>query len=269
MKSWILLTLLISSGCAAVRTPAPDPVADRLEQTPRHDEWIEIDRGGRTLHAYVSFPQRSSLSPAILVIHENRGLTDWVRSVADRLAEQGYVAIAPDFLSEAGPAGGRTKDFASADAARQAIYELPPEQVSGDIRAAIDWVRSQVFTNDEVSVAGFCWGGARAWEAANSGMALEAVYVFYGTGPDEPSDVAAITAPVFGFYGGDDARVNAGIPRTKELMDAVDLPFEAVIYDGAGHAYMRAGDEPSASPANRRAAEASWSRWRELLIQRR
>lgn len=265
IRRLVPLAFLLVAACAGVRTPPIDSTADRLENTPRHDEWVAIQQGERTLHAYVSYPQRSSLSPSILVIHENRGLTDWVRGVADRLAEQGYVAIAPDFLSGAGPDGGRTKDFPSQDAAREAISSLPPAQVMADMKAAIEWARAQVSTTDGVSVAGFCWGGARAWDIANAGVTLQAVYVFYGTGPDDPSEVARITAPVYGFYGGDDARVNAGIPTIETLMRARGAFFDPVIYPGAGHAYMRAGEEPEASAANRQAMEASWARWSGLL----
>lgn len=268
MKSTFSLLLMLLAACSGIRAPELDPVAERLENTPRHDEWFQIRYDDRIVHAYVAFPERSVPSPTILVIHENRGLTDWVRSVADRLAELGYVAVAPDFLSGAAPDGGRTKDFPSQDAARQAIHELPPSQVMSDMRAITEWARSQVFTSDEVSVAGFCWGGARAWDLANSGVALEAVYVFYGTGPDEPSEVASIRAPVYGFYGGDDARVNAGIPRTQELMDAAGVSFVPVIHPGAGHAYMRAGEAVDASAANRNAMERSWQTWSELLKKR-
>jgi carboxymethylenebutenolidase len=200
-----------------------------------------------------------------VLIHENRGLTDWVRATADRLAEEGYIAVAPDLLSGAAPGGGRTSDFASEDAARQAIGSLPREQVAADLRAVVDYARAIPAASGKVSVAGFCWGGARTWEVANSGAGIAAAFVFYGTGPTEARGVTGITAPVHGFYGGDDARVNATIPTSTELMRAAGKRFDPVIYEGAGHAYMRSGEMPDATPANRAARDQSWQRWLRLL----
>lgn len=261
----------LALGTAACRTtvdaapPSPAASGSRLDTTPRHDEWIDVARAGRTVRTYVVYPQVSDKAQVVILIHENRGLTDWVRTVADRLAEEGYIAIAPDFLTGMAPAGGGTPDFASEDAARQAIGKLPPEQVRADLRSVVEEARRIPAANGEVSIAGFCWGGARAWEAANEIDGLRRVFVFYGTGPDEPSEVAGIDAPVYGFYGGDDARVNATIPKSEELMRAAGKRFEPVIYDGAGHAFMRLGEAPDASDANRQARDAAWQRWLTLL----
>ncbi|MGH9457195.1 MAG: dienelactone hydrolase family protein [Thermoanaerobaculia bacterium] len=258
----ILLLTVLMFGCAPETAP-PSPVdtTERLEETPRHHEWVTIESAGRPLHAYVAYPERSDAAPAVLVIHENRGLTDWVRSVADQLAERGYLAIAPDLLSGSGPGGGRTKDFPSEDAAREGIYALDMNRVATDLRSAADWVRARPAASGTLYVAGFCWGGSRSWEVANAYDPLAGAFVFYGTGPDEPSGTAGIDAPVWGFYGGDDARVNATIPRSEEIMRAAGKPFEPVIYDGAGHAFMRLGEQPDASEANRAARERAWERW--------
>ncbi|HUF18173.1 MAG TPA: dienelactone hydrolase family protein [Thermoanaerobaculia bacterium] len=258
----IILLALIATGC--VMSPA-DPAAARLEATPRHVEWIQIDRGDRTLVAYVTWPEVSEKAPAVLLIHENRGLTEFEHSVADQLSENGFIVIAPDMLSGMAPGGGRASDFPSLDAAREAIGKLPREQVMADLNAAADYVLALPASNGTLSVAGYCWGGARTWEFANRRAGLDAAYPFYGTGPQEASSVAGITAPVHGFYGGDDARVNATIPRTEELMRAAGKFFNPVIYEGAGHAFMRSGAMPDASPANREAWEKAWSRWLSLL----
>ncbi len=247
----------VAAGGAASASP--------LDNTPRHDEWVDVAREGRTVRTYVVYPQRSDRAQVVVLIHENRGLTDWVRTVADRLAEEGYIAIAPDLLSGMAPGGGGTRDFASEDEARQAIGRLPPEQVRADLRSVVEDARRIPAASGEVSIAGFCWGGARAWEAANEIDGLRRVFVFYGSGPDEASEVAGIEAPVFGFYGGEDARVNATIPKTEELMRAAGKRFEPVVYDGAGHAFMRLGEAPDASDANRRARAAAWERWLALL----
>lgn len=262
MRNAILALLVLAATACATTTTAPNA---RLESMPRHDEWVQIDSAGRKLHAYVVYPEVSRRAGAVLVIHENRGLTDWVRTVADQLAERGYIAIAPDFLSGSAPGGGRTSDFPSEDAAREGISKLPPSQVLADMQNAAAYVRTLPAANGKLGVAGFCWGGARTWEAANTIENLTAAYVFYGTGPSTDAGVTGIEAPVYGFYGGDDARVNATIDPTKALMTKHGKTFEPVIYPGAGHAYMRSGEAPDATPANKEAHDASWERWLRLL----
>jgi carboxymethylenebutenolidase len=250
---FLLASLLFLAACTT------EPAANaRLETTPRHDEWVTIESGGRKLDAYVVYPQSSTRSGVVIVIHENRGLTDWVRTVADRLAEKGYIAVAPDML-------GRTKDFPTEDAAREAISKLPREQVLADLAATAAYARTIPSMNGKLAVAGFCWGGARAWDAANTIDGLSAAFPFYGTGPTTDEGVAGIEAPVYGFYGGDDARVNATIEPTQALMNKHGKRFEPVIYAGAGHAFMRLGELPDASAANRKAHDEAWTRWLSLL----
>ena len=260
MKTAFAISLLLALGCATQTT-----VNQRLESTPRHDEWVQIARDGRIIHAYVSYPQSSTKTPAVIVIHENRGLTDWVRSVADRLAENGFIAIAPDLLSGMAPNGGRTSDFASQDAAREGISKLTTEQVTADLHATADYLKALPSASGTLHVAGFCWGGSRSFQFANQRQDLSTAAVFYGTGPSEASGVSGIRAAVYGFYGGDDARVNATIDKSAELMRAAGKRFEPVIYDGAAHAFMRLGEEPNASEANRKARDAAWSRWLVIL----
>ncbi len=259
--SLVFAALLFAAACNHV------PVAEgnRLETTPRHDEWVAIESAGRQLHAYVVYPQSSKKTGAIVVIHENRGLNDWARTVADKLAEKGYLVIAPDMLSGSAPGGGRTKDFPSEDAAREAISKLPKEQVLSDLKASANYIRNLPSASGKLAVGGFCWGGARTWEAANTIDGLTAAYVFYGTGPMAEEGVTGIEAPVYGFYGGDDARVNATLDTTRPLMEKHGKRFEPVIYSGAGHAFMRLGELPDASPANKSAHDQAWTRWLELL----
>ncbi|MBX6315236.1 MAG: dienelactone hydrolase family protein, partial [Isosphaeraceae bacterium] len=116
-----------------------------------------------------------------------------------------------------------------------------------------------------VTVAGFCWGGGQAFRFATNNQRLKAAFVFYGTGPDDKDALARITCPVYGFYGGNDARVNATIPKTEELMRAAGKRYEPVIYEGAGHGFMRAGEAPDATEANKKARAEAWARWLQLL----
>jgi carboxymethylenebutenolidase len=260
-KSFLLMIMLTISSLAL----AQESAKQRLEKSPRHQEWVAIKNGDRTVHAYLVYPETKSKATAIVVIHENRGLNDWVRSVADQLAEEGFIAIAPDLLSGMAPGGGKTSDFPDLDAARAAISKLPPDQVTSDLNAVADHVIKLPASNKKVAVGGFCWGGSQTFRFATSRPDLKAAFVFYGTAPDNKDALAKIKSPVYGFYGGSDARVNATIPKTAELMKEADKKFEPVTYEGAGHGFMRAGEEPDATEANKRARAEAWMRWKGLL----
>ncbi len=256
---------LFSPGWARDPSASQEWARRRLEASPRHQEWVRITYGARTVHAFVVYPEVKEKAPAVLVIHENRGLTDWVRSVADQLAEAGYIAIAPDLLSGMAPGGGRTSDFPSEDAAREAISRLPADQVLADLNAAADYAAQLPACNGKVAVAGFCWGGSQAFRFATARANLAAAFVFYGTAPRDRESLARIRCPVYGFYGGNDARVNATVPETAEAMRQLGKVFEPVTYEGAGHGFMRTGEEPNPTEANRKAREQAWVRWKELL----
>jgi carboxymethylenebutenolidase len=248
---------------------AQDSLQVRLNRSPRHQEWVQIQSGERQLRAFLVFPEVAQKAQAVIVIHENRGLTDWVRGVADRLAEAGYIALAPDLLSGTGPEGGGTESFASPDSARQAIYRLSLPQVNADLHAAADYLAALPAADGRVAVSGFCWGGARTFAFAAERPGLAAAYVFYGTSPDSASAFARINCPVYGFYGGNDARVNATIPAAVEGMKAAGKVYEPVTYEGAGHGFLRAGEAADASPADQQARAEAWSRWLGLLAGRK
>lgn len=261
----LAVTIAATFIFAASALLAQDADRERLNKSPRHHEWVKVASGGRTVHAFLVFPEIAEKATAVVVIHENRGLTDWVRSVADQLAEQGYLAIAPDLLSGMAPGAGRTTDFADSDAARTALYELKQPQIMADLQAVADYVAGLEASNGTVAVAGFCWGGRQAWEFASHRENLAAAFVFYGTAPPKSNDLARIQCPVYGFYGGNDARINQMVPGTTEQMRRLEKKFDPVTYDGAGHGFMRAGEAPDASEANKKARAAAWQRWLELL----
>jgi carboxymethylenebutenolidase len=242
-----------------------DAALKRLNESPRHHEWVAIQHGERVVHSFLVFPEVKDKVPVVIVIHENRGLTDWVRSVADQLAEQGYIAIAPDLLSGMGPDGGKTSDFPDMDAARNAIYELPARQVTADLNAVFDYAAKLPAANGTVSVAGFCWGGTQTFQFACEQPKLAAAFVFYGSPPESKDQVAKINCPVYGFYGGNDARVSASIPVITELMKEAGKKYQPVVYDNAGHGFMRLGEAADASEANKAARDKAWQRWLELL----
>jgi carboxymethylenebutenolidase len=243
---------------------AQDPVLERLNKSPRHHEWVALRHGDRTIHAFVVFPEVKEKAPAVLVIHENKGLTDWVRSAADQFAEAGLIAIAPDLLSGLGPNGGKTDAFPSVDAATQALYKLPPDQVTADLDAAADHALKLPACNGKLAVAGFCWGGMQTFRFATNRKDLAAAYVFYGAAPEE-SALGRITAPVYGFYGENDARINAGIEKTRAAMKAAGKTYDPIIYTGGRHGFMRAGEAAGASDGEKKARAEAWARLKDLF----
>jgi carboxymethylenebutenolidase len=263
MNKRIMLVIISALICTVVS--AQDWAKVRLEKSPRHLEWVKVKQGKREIACFVAYPEVKDKATAVVVIHEIFGLTDWVRGVADQLAEAGYIAIAPDLLSGAAPGGGGTSDLGSGDAVRKAISSLPPEQITADLNAVADYVTRLPACNGKLAVAGFCWGGSQTFRFATNNKDVKAAFVFYGTGPEQDNDMVRIQAPVYGFYGGNDARVDATIPKSAERMKAVGKTYEPVTYDGAGHGFLRAGEAPDASPDNKKARDEAWRRWKQLL----
>jgi carboxymethylenebutenolidase len=251
----------------AAAAPAQDWAKARLDKSPRHGEWVKLAHDKREVQSFVVYPEVKDKATAVVVIHEIFGLTDWARSVADQLAEAGYIAIAPDLLSGMGPKGGGTSELGGDDAVRKAIMSLPPDQITADLNAAVDYLAKLPACNGKVAVAGFCWGGGQSFRFATNNKDVKAAFVFYGTGPDKEADIARINCPVYGFYGGNDNRVNATIPTSTELMKKAGKTYEPVTYEGAGHGFMRAGEAPDANDANKKARNEAWKRWKELLAK--
>ncbi|MCA9370957.1 MAG: dienelactone hydrolase family protein [Candidatus Peregrinibacteria bacterium] len=261
MKKFVILLLLFGlTGCSDEQGEE-----SRLNASPRHHEWVEVQNGERTVHTWVVYPERSDKAPSVLIIHENRGLNDWARNLADEIAEAGYIAVAPDLLSGFSEEYDRTSDFSDDDAARDALYQLSPDQVQSDLRAVAAYAKSIDASNGKLATAGFCWGGGQSFQFATQSDAADVTMVFYGTSPEEAEAYANITSPVFGFYGGNDERVNATIAPAKEAMSSVGNAYDIQIYDGAGHAYMRTGEDPEGDPANIAARKASWERMQSIL----
>ncbi len=250
---------------ASFNVTAQDWAKTRLDKSPRHLEWIKIPQGKREVQAFIGYPEVSGKVPAVILIHEIFGLTDWVRGMTDQFAEAGYIAIAPDLLSGAAPNGGGTSDLGGPDGVRRAISSLPPSQVTADLKAVIDYVSKLPACSGKVVVAGFCWGGGQSFRFATDDKELKAALVFYGTGPTARPDIDRINCPVYGFYGGNDARVTATVPKTTELMKESGKTYEPVVYEGAGHGFMRGGEAPDARPADQKARDAAWTRIKEIM----
>jgi carboxymethylenebutenolidase len=255
--------ILVVLALAAVSVPAQDWARERVEKSPRHREWVTVKHDGRNVETFVVYPESKGKTPVVLVIHEIFGMTDWVEEVADELAAAGYIAVAPDLLSGMAPNGGRTSDFPQGGVG-PAIGKLPPDQITADLNAVADYALKLPASNGKISVTGFCWGGGQSFRFATNRPDLKAAFVFYGPPPDKAA-MARIKAPVYGFYAGNDARIDATIPATEEQMKAAGKSYEPVIYDGAGHGFMRAGEAPDANEGNRKARTEAWARWKSLL----
>jgi carboxymethylenebutenolidase len=243
--------------------PAQEWARAALEKSPRHREWVTVKHDGRSVEALVVYPEVNHKAPVVLIIHEIFGMTDWVQDLADQVAEAGYIAIAPDLLSGMGPKGGRSSSF-SQSGAIEAVSHLNPAQITADLNAAADYALKLPAADGRLYVAGFCWGGGQSFRFATNRHDLSAAFVFYGTPPDKDA-MARITAPVYGFYAGNDARISLTVPSTRETMKSLGKKYEAVIYAGAGHGFMRAGEAPGASEGNRNARTQAWARWMQVL----
>ncbi|MBI3404139.1 MAG: dienelactone hydrolase family protein [Acidobacteria bacterium] len=259
------LTVVFAAALLFCLLPATaqDWAKANLEKSPRHGEWVEVKHDNRVVRAFIVFPEVKTKATSVIVIHEIFGLSDWVRTVADQLAAAGYIAIAPDLLTGAGPNGGGTSAFASIDDVRAAIGKLDPDTITADLNAVADFVKKLPAANGKVAVGGFCWGGSQTFRFATNRADLSSAAVFYG-GP--PKEFTNIKAPVFGFYGGNDARINATIPATQDSMKAAGKNYDPVTYEGAGHGFMRAGEDPAnTNEANVKARKEGWERWLAIL----
>jgi carboxymethylenebutenolidase len=255
--------IVVSVALAAGSLLAQDWAKARLDASPRHREYVPLQHGSRTVQAYVVYPEVSGKASVVVLIHEIFGLTDWAREMADELAAQGFIVIAPDLLSGFGPKGGGSSEFASQDATIKAVSGLDPDVVLADLDAAVDYGKHLPASNGKVATVGFCWGGGKSFAFATHRKDLSAAFVFYGPGP---ADVTSITAPVYGFYAGNDARIGATLPATVDAMKAAGKEFEPVTYDGAGHGFMRAGEDPNDKvPGNKAAREEGFTRLVKLL----
>jgi carboxymethylenebutenolidase len=261
MKKILLLFAAVSLVFSSV---AQDWAKVRLENSPRHHEWVKIKNGDREVNCYVTYPEVKDKAPVVIVIHEIFGMTDWVRGVTDQLAEAGYIAIAPDLLSGMAPGGGGSAELGGQDAVTKVIGTLPPDQITADLNAVAGYVSQLPSANGKIMVAGFCWGGGQSFRYATNNKELKAAFVFYGP-PPSAEDMAKINCPVYGFYAGNDARITTTVPKTEMAMGKAKKTYAPVVYDGAGHGFMRAGEAPDANAGNKKARDEAWTRWKDLL----
>ena len=235
--------------------PAAEFVTVALEKSPRHAEWVDIRTSdGTPVRSWVVYPETKSRTGVVIVVHENRGLNDWARAVADQLAEDGFIAIAVDLLSGKGPDGGNT-DSLKPDEIGKVFAALP----RAEINARLDTVREYAIQlpagNGRVGMVGFCWGGGTVFQYAVHQPALNAGVVYYGPAPQDPAQLERIAAPMLGLFGEDDARVNATITPALALLNKDGTRLTSHMFAGAGHGFLR---QQFGRDANLRAAEKAW-----------
>ena len=292
----VAIALSSVAGVGGARAEAQDWAKATLDKSPRHSEYVTIQEpSGRKLQAFVVYPEVKDKAPVIVLVHEIFGESDWFKEMADELAGAGYIVVAPDLLSGWGPnmtperpmasmggdaqmhmtpgapgaamqlaIPGGTTAFADQGAVVRAVTSLQDADVITDLDAAADYGKKLPSASGKLFVAGFCWGGGKSFLFATHRKDLSAAFVFYGPPPPVEA-MKDITAPVYGFYAGNDARISMTVPQTEVNMKAAGKTYEPVIYDGAGHGFMRAGEAPEASAANLAARREGFQRLVKLL----
>lgn len=242
--------MLAASSAHAAMVPEDD---DRLTT-----EEIAYPGGEGEMKGYLARPaNQEGPLPAVIVVHENRGLNDHIRDVARRMALEGFVALAPDFLS---PLGGTPEDE---DEARSMFSQLNPDQTVANGVATIDYLKDQDFTNGNVGAVGFCWGGGTVNYLAVNAPSLDAGVAYYGSQPDL-EDVENINAPLLLHYAGLDERINAGIDEYRSALEAAGADYTIHMYEGVNHAF---NNDTSEARYNKEAADLAWQRTVDFLKQ--
>jgi carboxymethylenebutenolidase len=258
------------------KLPADDMgVVARLASSPRKGEFVNIMYDGKPMRTWVVHPAGNGKAPVVVVIMEIFGLSDWIRGVADQLAAEGFIAVAPDIVVGHGKDGGDTSSLADVPQAQlmQAVLSIPPAERTAKLRAAREWGLKDPRSNGKSGSVGFCFGGSESFSLAVAEPGLNAAVVYYGTAPtDAPpaargtppgpyvvsESVANVKAPIIGFYGGlmQDARVGNTVAPTEAKMKALGKTYEPHIFDGAAHGFLRA--QTGNDGANMKATEQAW-----------
>ncbi len=266
--------------------PSNMSAAARLQASPRHGEWVKIAMepgSADSLMAWIVYPSASRKAPVVVVVHEIFGLSTWVRGVADQVAAEGFIAIAPDFLSRV-RGGPSTQELAS-DTAVKLIRGVDAAERNRIVTAAANYAMMQPAATQKYAVIGYCWGGQTTfYYAINQGVkGFSGGVAFYGlpyTSGGSPAtattaavpativgdSIAKIKVPVMLLNGSKDARISAAMPALDSIMKAKKKDYSAMNYEGAVHGFLRAQNDPKAQrdtveeAANLAAAKDAWPR---------
>ena len=250
----------------AARNPNLPPSGDnngaqaieQLKSSPRHGEWVDIKGSdGTPIKSFVVYPERKDKAPVVIVIHEIFGLTDWIRGVADQLAKDGFIAIAPDFLSGRGPNKGGSQELGSQGSTQEIRNLTPPDvlRILNDVRAYAVTIPA---ANGKTASVGFCWGGGASSTFALTQPALNAAVAYYGGMPPDPAAFANAKTPILGLYAANDTRVNATLDLAKAELAKRNVPYEQHFFEGAGHGFLRQQAGNPTAPNNMKATEQAW-----------
>jgi carboxymethylenebutenolidase len=279
-----------SQGTAGI--PASNNTAPaRLAASPRHGEWVKFPVGqgtSDTVMAWVVYPSSRAKAPVVVVVHEIFGLSTWVRGVADQVAADGFIAIAPDFLSRV--RGGPSTVELSADTARRLINGVDAAERNRIISAAASYAMTQPSAEQRYAVIGYCWGGSTTFmHAVNGGVkGFSGGVAFYGTpysNPGTPAtattaavpatpnadSIAKIHVPVMLLSGSKDMRITASMPAIDSIMKSLKKDYYGKNYEGAVHGFLRAQDDPKPArdeaeeKANLEAAKDAWPKTIDFL----
>ncbi len=258
---------LVAMTFAADIPPGEADAKARLDKSPRHGEWVDVTvpNSKTPVRCFVVYPERKDKAPVVIVIHEIFGLSDWIRGVADQLAADGFIAIAPDLLTGKGADGGGTEKFSSRDDVVKSVRDLKTADVNTMLNSVRDYGIKLPAANGKSATIGFCWGGSRSFDYAIVQPALNAAVVYYGTNPSDAAALAKIKAPILGLYGADDARVNTTIEPAAAELKKLGKTYTHHIYDGAGHGFLRQQD--GRNGANLKAAQQAWPATIQFLRQ--
>jgi carboxymethylenebutenolidase len=235
--------------------PGNDDAAARLAASPRRGEWAMIRAGSDSVRAWVVYPERREGAAVVVAIHDNQGMSNWIRSVADQLAADGFIGIAPDLLSMMDVARGED-GMSDGAAVRSVIGQVDQATRDRFIRAVGEWGTKLQGAPPKYGIVGFCWGGGTVFaNATATPPSLGAVAVYYGTSPSADA-LAGVRVPVIGFYGGTDQRVNATIPAAESALKSAGRTYEPHVLEGAGHGFLR--NQGGQDGANLAAAKQSW-----------
>ncbi len=192
----LLSTLLLAQAPDASLPASADNAKAALESSPRHGEYIDVKMpgGGAPIRTWISYPERKDKAGVVIVIQEVFGLTDWLRAVADQLAKEGFIAVAPDMVSGLGPGGGGTESVSSRDDVVALTRGISPEEANKRLDAVRDWAIKLPAANGKSATVGFCWGGGRSFAYAGAQPGLDGAVVYYGASPDAPI-LGTIKAP--------------------------------------------------------------------------
>lgn len=250
------LALITGSGMAAA---ALLPVIEDNESMPVKKapktpalvtEFITYPAATGEMRAFMARPKKGKKFPAVIVIHENRGLVPHIRDVTRRMAAEGFLALAPDALS---PVGGTPEDITNIG---ELFKKLNSDETTKNFVAAVKYLKTNPKSTGKVGCTGFCWGGAMTNNVAVNSPDLNAAVPYYGRTP-APEDVEKIKAPIMAHYAGNDQGINAGIPAFEEALKKYNKEYKIFMYEGASHAF---NNDSNKERYNEQAAKLAWER---------